>query len=103
MEGFGRSAELSIAQTWAHDRVAKSKFLHSDRRAGYSKREPNPIERETSVVWEKVLRTLWTERTTRADIAKALSLPDAEVEALVFGVLGNVAPRPHAARRLSVV
>jgi Zn-dependent peptidase ImmA (M78 family) len=72
-------------------------------RAGYAKREPNPIARETSVVWEKVLRTLWTERTTRVDIAKALLLPEAEVEALIFGVLGTVTPRPQTARRLAVV
>jgi Zn-dependent peptidase ImmA (M78 family) len=72
-------------------------------RAGYAKREPNPIARETSVVWEKVLRTLWTERTTRADIAKTLLLPEPEVEALIFGVLGTVTPRPQTARRLSVV
>ena len=72
-------------------------------RAGYAKREPNPIARETSVVWEKVLRTLWTEGTTRVDIAKALFLPEAEVETLIFGVLGTVAPLPQTVRRLSVV
>jgi Zn-dependent peptidase ImmA (M78 family)/transcriptional regulator with XRE-family HTH domain len=93
-----RLRKLGLTTEWQN-----RNFCIQIARSGYTKREPNPIERETSVVWEKVLRMLWTERTTRADIAKALSLPDAEVEALVFGVLGNVAPRPHAARRLSVV
>jgi Zn-dependent peptidase ImmA (M78 family) len=72
-------------------------------RAGYGKREPYPIEREVSVVWEKVLKTLWTERVTRAEIAEELHLPAAEVEALVFGVLGNATPRPERKGILSIV
>lgn len=69
-------------------------------RAGYTKKEPHPIARETSVVWEKVLRTLWTERVTREDMADALSLPRAEVEALVFGVLANAAAERSTERNL---
>jgi Zn-dependent peptidase ImmA (M78 family) len=72
-------------------------------RAGYGKREPYPIEREMSVVWEKVLKTLWTEKVTRAEIAKELHLPPSEVESLVFGVLGNASPRPNGKGFLSVV
>ena len=72
-------------------------------RAGYGKNEPFPIAREMSVVWEKVLKALWAERITRAEIAKDLNLPPSEVEAMVFGVLGNVAPRPEAKRRLFAV
>lgn len=72
-------------------------------RAGYGKREPRPIPREMSVVWEKVLKTLWTERITRAEIAKDLDLPPSEVEAMVFGVLGNIAPRPETKRALFAV
>jgi Zn-dependent peptidase ImmA (M78 family)/DNA-binding XRE family transcriptional regulator len=72
-------------------------------RAGFGKREPRPISREMSVVWEKVLRTLWAERITRAEIAKDLDLPPSEVEAMVFGVLGNMAPRPESKRALFAV
>jgi Zn-dependent peptidase ImmA (M78 family) len=72
-------------------------------RLGYGKREPRPIPREMSVVWEKVLKALWTERITRAEIAKDLDLPASEVEAMVFGVLGNSAPRPETKRRLFAV
>jgi Zn-dependent peptidase ImmA (M78 family)/DNA-binding XRE family transcriptional regulator len=72
-------------------------------RSGYGKREPYPIAREMSVVWEKVLKCLWTERVTRAEIAKELCLPPSEVESLVFGVLGNSTPRPERKGALSIV
>lgn len=83
--------------------MAEPEFVHSDCASWIRKKEPHPIPREMSVVWEKVLKALWTERVTRAEIAKELHLPPAEVEALVFGILGNVAPRPNAGLRLSVV
>ena len=55
---------------------------------GYNKSEPDPIDKEKSVVWEKVLRTLWSEQTTQADIARELNIPVAEVADLLFGMLG---------------
>jgi Zn-dependent peptidase ImmA (M78 family) len=72
-------------------------------RAGYGKNEPFPIAREMSVVWEKVLKALWTERITRAEIARDLNLPASEVEAMVFGVLGNTVPRPEVKQRFFAV
>jgi Zn-dependent peptidase ImmA (M78 family) len=93
-----RLHRLSLTTEWQN-----RNFCIQIARAGYNKKEPHPIPREMSVVWEKVLRTLWTERTTRSDIAKALCLPEAEVEALVFGVLGGESRRPQTTRRLSVV
>lgn len=56
-------------------------------RLGYNKKEPNPIERETSVVWQKVLRALWAEKTTHRDIAEDLYLPETEVNDLIFGMI----------------
>lgn len=53
----------------------------------YNKEEPNGIARERSVVWEKVLRALWAERTTQRDIARELSIPEAELNGLIFGIL----------------
>lgn len=55
----------------------------------YNKHEPNPIPRERSVVWEKVLRGLWAERTTQRDIAKSLNIPESEVHGLVFGIVAD--------------
>jgi Zn-dependent peptidase ImmA (M78 family) len=56
---------------------------------GFNKDEPNEIEREKSLVWEKVLKALWAEKITHLDIARDLNLPDAEVSDLLFGVLST--------------
>jgi hypothetical protein len=42
---------------------------------GYRVGEPQGIERETSIIWRMLLAQLWSERTTKNDIAKSLHLP----------------------------
>lgn len=69
---------------------------------GYRAGEPLGIERETSIVWRKVLAQLWSERTTKNDIAKALSIPLDELEGLIWGVAGASAAPPRS-RSLSAV
>ena len=59
---------------------------------GYRTAEPFGIAREISVVWQKVLTTLWTERVTKADIAHALHIPPGEIENLLFGLTGTSEP-----------
>jgi Zn-dependent peptidase ImmA (M78 family)/DNA-binding XRE family transcriptional regulator len=61
---------------------------------GYHRNEPYPIERERSVVWEKVLRALWSEKTTHAHIARDLGLPEEEVNGLIFGVAAESQANP---------
>ncbi len=56
---------------------------------GWNKDEPQPIEREVSVVWQKVLKALWAERTTQANIARDLGVPESEVNELIFGLVGS--------------
>ena len=70
---------------------------------GYHREEPIPIERERSVVWQKVLRALWVEKTTQAHIARDLCLPEEEVNGLIFGVAGEIHDRPSAPAPLSIV
>ena len=53
---------------------------------GYRSSEPDGIERETSTVLAKVLSALWSRRLTKATIAKDLSVPLEEIEALIFGL-----------------
>ncbi|MCP5397205.1 MAG: XRE family transcriptional regulator [Sphingomonadaceae bacterium] len=53
---------------------------------GYRRGEPNGIDRETSVVWQKVLTALWSKKITKNDIAKELRIPLSELEALIFGL-----------------
>lgn len=55
---------------------------------GYRKSEPNGVERETSVVWQKVLAALWSKKITKDDIAKELQIPLTELEALIFDLAG---------------
>lgn len=59
---------------------------------GYTKVEPEPIEPEQSVLWQKIFAQLWSERTTRDRIASELGLPIAELDNLVFGLTGGAAP-----------
>lgn len=54
---------------------------------GYLTSEPNPSPRETSQVWAKVFATLRAEGTSKHDLATELSVPVAEVEKLVFGLV----------------
>ena len=63
-------------------------------RRGYRSGEPDGIEREESAVWHKVLLRLWAERTTKVEIAEALSWPLDEVEGLVWGLTG-LSQRPE--------
>ncbi|MCE4223417.1 ImmA/IrrE family metallo-endopeptidase [Methylobacterium sp. C25] len=56
----------------------------------YRSEEPVGIERETSIVWKKILLQLWQERTTKTDIAKALRLPLDELEGLIWNLAGVV-------------
>lgn len=51
---------------------------------GMRKNEPEPIAREDSQVFRKVLTALWAEKMTPAKIAADLAWPTAELEALTF-------------------
>jgi hypothetical protein len=59
------------------------------------------IERETSVIWRKVLTQLWSEKTTKNDIAGQLHLPLDELEGLIWNLAGvdqrpaKSSERPH--------
>lgn len=61
---------------------------------GYRRAEPFGVARERSVVWQKVLTTLWGERVTKAEIARDLNMPPNEVENLLFGLAGGIPGEP---------
>lgn len=56
---------------------------------GYRRGEPRGLEREASIIWQKVLSQLLTERTTKNDIAKSLHLPLDEFEGLIWNLAGQ--------------
>jgi Zn-dependent peptidase ImmA (M78 family) len=84
-----RVHKLGIISDWKN-----RDFCIEIAKRGYNKNEPKGIDREKSVVWDKVIKTLWSEKTTHNDIAAELNLPSAEVIDLLFGVLNvpNTAP-----------
>ncbi|MEQ1865878.1 MAG: XRE family transcriptional regulator [Micropepsaceae bacterium] len=69
---------------------------------GYGVAEPDEIEREHSIVWQKVMKALWSEKTTQRDIAKMLHVPEGEVDALFFGILSD-GTKPVVGEALRVV
>lgn len=66
----------------------KSLVIELSRR-GYRSGEPVGVEREHSIVWRKVLTQLWSEKVTREDIARDLSLPLDEIQALLWSLTPN--------------
>lgn len=62
---------------------------------GYRSSEPIGIDRETSIIWRKVLGQLWSEKTTKNDIAESLHLPLDELEGLIWNLAG-VDQRPQS-------
>jgi Zn-dependent peptidase ImmA (M78 family)/DNA-binding XRE family transcriptional regulator len=56
---------------------------------GYRRSEPFPRPREESVLWKKVLQSLWSDRIDKESIARALCIPSSELEALLGGLYGE--------------
>lgn len=83
-----RLNQLRLLSDWQY----KSICIELGKR-GYRSGEPGGIERETSAVWRKVLTQLWSEKTTKNDIARDLHLPLDELEGLIWNLAG-VEQRP---------
>jgi Zn-dependent peptidase ImmA (M78 family)/DNA-binding XRE family transcriptional regulator len=78
-----RLNSLKLLSDWQY----KSICIELGKR-GYRAGEPGGIDRETSVVWRKVLTQLWSEKTTKNDIADSLHLPSNELEGLIWNLAG---------------
>ncbi len=86
-----RLRNLEMLSDWSY----RSIVIELGRR-GYRSGEPKGIQRETSVVLEKVLSALWKKGITKADIAKDLNLPWMEIETLMFGVTNKNIQSPKS-------
>ncbi len=71
-------------------------------RRGYRKGEPIGVEREHSIILEKVLRALWGKGLTKSGIADELNIPWEEVETLAFDLAGKL-QNPSVGQHLRVV
>lgn len=57
--------------------------------------EPEPMIPETSQVWAKILRDLWSQGLSLSRIAAQLAVPEKELNSLLFGIatpVGNTRP-----------
>lgn len=77
-----RMSKLGMLSEWQ----ARTNYIQLNR-MGYRDGEPGGIDRETSQVWAKVFDTLNTEGTSRGDVARALSIPLEDLNALIFGLV----------------
>jgi Zn-dependent peptidase ImmA (M78 family)/DNA-binding XRE family transcriptional regulator len=89
-----RLHKLGILTDWQY-----RTFCIQINQRGYRTVEPNGLPREESVVWKKVFTELWSERISKRQIAADLHLPPDEIENLVFGLTGNIAPPERAKGR----
>jgi len=76
-----RMYHLGLLSEWQY----RSVFIELSE-AGYTKSEPEGIERETSRVLPKVLALAKTMGMSKADIASLLVIPQVEIEKLIFGL-----------------
>ena len=53
----------------------------------YGQSEPEESPREISVVWQKVFRELWKDKSTRDDVAQELLIPSNELDGLIFNLI----------------
>lgn len=77
-----RLRDINVLSDWQY----RSVCIELSHR-GYRGDEPIGVERETSVLWKRVLHDLWSERLTKGDIADAVGIPFDELESLLFGII----------------
>lgn len=77
-----RLHELKLISDWHY----RSLSIELSRR-GYRTSEPEPLERETSLVLPMILGRLYEEGYTRSRVAQELGLPLSELESLLFSLV----------------
>lgn len=82
-----RVHKLGITSEWKHRDLCIEIMTRK-----YHRNEPNSIDREKSVLWEKVLKALWTEQITPSDIASQLHIPASELGDLLLFMVGGSTP-----------
>ena len=76
-----RLRDIGILSDWQY----RSMCIELSHR-GYRTAEPIGVDRESSVLWKRVLHQLWADRLTKEDIAKGVGIPFDELESLLFGI-----------------
>ena len=63
--------------------------------------EPDPMPPETSQVWAKILRDLWSQGLSLSRVAARLAVPERELNSLLFGIATPAAPARPMGRSLN--
>lgn len=71
-------ADAGLITDWHYREMCKAMSI-----AGYRSKEPNSVPREESVLWRRVFEALWRDRVTKDRIARDLSLPIDEIQAIL--------------------
>jgi len=83
-------------------RLTEWQYFQINRR--YRSSEPDRMVHERSSLWQMVLTDLWKDGVSKEHIAKELSIPASEIEAILFGLTGDTArPVLEDGPRLRVV
>jgi hypothetical protein len=92
-----RLHKLDILTDWQY----RTFCIQINRKFGQG--ELNGLPPERSSVWQRVLTELWTEGVTKSHIAADLSIPSDEMENLLFGLTGDIAPQSRGRPALKIV
>jgi hypothetical protein len=79
--GLKRLHALNILSDWEYRML----YIQISRKR-FRTREPNPVPRETSLVLPKIFEALREDGHSRANVARALCIPQSELEALMLGL-----------------
>jgi len=77
-----RLHEIKMTSEW-HNRMLCIEIA----KKGYRKSEPDGVQRETSVLWNKVFAELRNENISKSYIAKDLCINTKEINKLVYGLV----------------
>lgn len=79
--------DIGVLSDWHYRELCKQISYR-----GYRTREPQPMDREKSVLWKKVFEQLWRDRLTREHVAAELGIPPDEIESLIGGLTSERSP-----------
>jgi Zn-dependent peptidase ImmA (M78 family) len=89
---WGVSASALCYALNKHGRLTEWHYRSYNIAIAQMKDEPNPLPRETSQIWTKILTDLWRQGMPLARVAEELAIPEWELNALLFGIASTQAP-----------
>lgn len=80
--------KLDRLSDWSYrgNYISLNKFLKELRDRNIAVDEPDPMPRETSQVWAKIFRDLWSRGISLSRIATRLHVPERQLNDLLFGI-----------------